>query len=166
VAWTDKDVADSLGKWKARGISDEELGFPAKILKALGIRRLDEILECELKECVLTRGKYPASAGLRAWVNQIQRGQRDPVEFDTAQIYEIVQQWRTDKNFTVSAIVWKRDNDAPFRFDELREGSVLRIQRYGCVWHLFHRWGVMINSLLSTFRPLDMGSSVEVYPQE
>jgi hypothetical protein len=166
MVWTDKGIADSLGRWKAREISDDELGFLTKVLKALGIRRLDEPLECELKGCVLTRGKYPASAGLRAWVNQIQAGQRDPLEFDTAHLYEIVQQWRTDQDFTVSAIVWGSGGDAPFRFDELQEGSVIRIQRYGCVWHPFHRWGVGVHSLLSASRPLDIGSSVEVYPQE
>lgn len=162
MGFSEQELANKLGRWKARKIPDEELGFLSKVLAFLKIERLETELECELEGCVLTRGKYN---GWRSFINQIREGIADPSDFDRGNVYEILQQWKTDKNFTVSAIIWRKSGDPDFNLNELQDGQTIKITRYGCVWHPFHKWGLMLNSFLYCKKFLNIGSSVEVYPQ-
>ena len=169
-------LADRLGRYKAHYQRSYQMiiykpiqwSWLEKLLDWLGIRVLDPILEVTLGECVLTRGKY--RSGWRSMINKIKEGRGDGVllslkspcyvEIDV-DIYEVVQQWTTDQDFTISIIISGGSERTFFQ-----TGQRLRITRYGCVWHLLHRYFMMLNSFIYTGKFLDMGSSVEVYPQE
>lgn len=135
-------LANRLGRWK---------------------RKITGPIECTLLECTLTRGK---KTGWKSFINDVQAGNMySEVFMIDKDVYEVVQQWKTNQNCTISAIVNRRDRLPSIREDALRVGMKIRITEYGCVWHLLHRWTLMLNGFLYTGKLLDVGSSVEVYPQ-
>ncbi len=124
------------------------------LLGDLARKRLGEEFECETVGIVLTRGKIRNSPR-----NIIREGYAPSSDIfsEDENCYEVVYQCKTvDKRCTVSLF---EDQVA-----DLSSGS-FKVLKYGCVWHLFHRFGLMWSSWRATGKVLDVGSSIEVYPQ-
>jgi hypothetical protein len=117
-------------------------------------KRLGEEFECETKGIILTRGKIENSPR-----NIIKEGHvlASEIFSEDENCYETVYQCKTaDGRCTISLF--------EDQLVDLSSGS-FRVLKYGCVWHLFHRFGLMWSSWRATDKALDMGSSIEVYPQ-
>jgi len=124
------------------------------LLGDLAKRRLGREFKCETTGIVLTRGKIRDSPR-----NIIKEGYvpSNDIFSEDESCYEVVYQCKTvDKKCTISLFEDQIEDLA---------ASSFRLLKYGCVWHLFHRFGLMWSSWRVTGKALDVGSSIEVYPQ-
>jgi uncharacterized protein YuzB (UPF0349 family) len=117
--------------------------------------RLGEEFECVTTGIVLTRGKIENSPR-----NIIKEGQVSQAEIfsEDENCDEVVYQCKTTSGKCTISLFEDQIEDL--------SSSSFKIQRYGCVWHPLHRLGQMWASWRAIGKVLDIGSSIEVYPQK
>ncbi len=118
-------------------------------------KRLGEGFVCETTGVILTRGKIRGSPR-----NIIKEGRVASSEIfaEDENCYEVVYQCRTANRKCTISLFEDQLNDLAFRN--------FTVKKYGSVWHLFHRYGLMLSARKAVGRALDVGSSMEVYPQK
>lgn len=128
----------------------------AEMLGNIARRRLGPRLWCETTGVKLTRGKIRGESRNLMFPGFVLE---DTVKALDKNCYEVVYQCRTtDYSFTVSL------SEEQVKLG--LERSKYYITKYGCIWHLFHRFGIMLSTLREYNDIYDIGSSIEVYPQE